>query len=86
MARHSRRKTPGHKEVGLQPPELEAKALQDKARIVCSYAKKEQGNTGAREVVSFHTELQALEQCQGRARGRDELKLAHLLLSFFYLI
>lgn len=44
--------------------------------------KKEQGNTGAREVVSFHTELQALEQCQGRARGRAKAGTSAFFFSF----
>lgn len=61
-------------QVGLWPWELEAKALHGQAKEVCSYAKKkegkekEQGNPGAREEVSFHTEPQRWNHAKsGRA-------------------
>lgn len=56
-------------QVGLQPRELEAKALHGKAKEVCSYAKKkkEQGNLRARKVVKLPQCAPTLEQCHRKA-------------------
>lgn len=70
-------------QVGLQPRELEAKALHGKAKEVCSYAKKEkrkrkkkQGNLGARKVVSFHSELQHWNNATERQSNTQHMQHA----------